>query len=314
MRVVGLVAAAENAVSGSAMRPGDVVRHYGGRTSEVTNTDAEGRLVMADALAYAVAELEPAAIVDVATLTGAMKVALGLRTGGFFADDEALAGHIAAAGEASGETLWRMPLADVYEDRIASEVADADNAGGGPGAITAALFLRHFTGDVPVGPPRRGLGRRLAGRRARVERRPDRLRRPRAAELAGLRGPAGRGRRRRGRLVKGLTVRWSLAEAPEGVEAELATYVEGTSHAKFTGMSGLRFKTWRMRAGEWFEGCYVFASDEARAAFQETFTAGAAEAPGSVIIGSAPVLIEACDVVAVAEGWDGFTPVARDEG
>ena len=149
VRVVGLVAAAENAVSGSAMRPGDVVRHYGGRTSEVTNTDAEGRLVMADALAYGVAQLAPAAIVDVATLTGAMKVALGLRTGGFFADDEALAGHIAAAGEASGETLWRMPLADVYEERIASEVADADNAGGGPGAITAALFLRHFTGDVP---------------------------------------------------------------------------------------------------------------------------------------------------------------------
>ncbi|ANH38606.1 Cytosol aminopeptidase [Nocardioides dokdonensis FR1436] len=149
VRVVGLVPAAENAVSGSAMRPGDVVRHYGGRTSEVTNTDAEGRLVMADALAYGVARLQPAAIVDVATLTGAMKVALGLRTGGYFADDEALAAHLAAAAEDSGETLWRMPLADVYEERIASEVADADNAGGGPGAITAALFLRHFTGDVP---------------------------------------------------------------------------------------------------------------------------------------------------------------------
>ena len=88
--------------------------------------------------------------------------------------------------------------------------------------------------------------------------------------------------------MKGLTVRWSLADAPQGVEAELATYVEGTSHAKFTGMSDLRFKTWRMRAGEWFEGCYVFATDEARAAFQETFTAGAAEAlrllrPGGVV-------------------------------
>ncbi|MEN8705148.1 MAG: hypothetical protein ABF306_03330 [Nocardioides marinisabuli] len=114
--------------------------------------------------------------------------------------------------------------------------------------------------------------------------------------------------------MKGLTVRWSLAEAPEGVEAELAAYVEGTSHAKFTGMSGLQFKTWRMRAGEWFEGVYVFASDEARAAFEESFTAGAADAPGSTIIGSAPVLIEPCDVLAVAEGWDGFSPVARDEG
>ena len=104
----------------------------------------------------------------------------------------------------------------------------------------------------------------------------------------------------------GLTVRWSLADAPEGVEDELASYVAETSHARFTGMAGLRFKTWRMRPGEWFEGCYVFATAEARAEFQETFTAGALDAPGSKLIGSAPVLIEACDVVAVAEGWDGF--------
>jgi hypothetical protein len=111
--------------------------------------------------------------------------------------------------------------------------------------------------------------------------------------------------------VKGLTVRWSLADAPEGVEAELATYVADTSHARFTGMAGLRFKTWRMRPGEWFEGVYVFATDEARAEFQETFTAGAADAPGSKLIGSAPVLIEECDVVAVAEGWDGFQAAPR---
>lgn len=111
--------------------------------------------------------------------------------------------------------------------------------------------------------------------------------------------------------MRALTVRWSLADAPEGVEEELASYVATTSHAKFTGMSGLRFKTWRIRAGEWFEGLYVFATDEARAAFQETFTAGAAEAPGSKIIGSAPILIEASEVVAVAEGWDGFEPSAR---
>ena len=111
--------------------------------------------------------------------------------------------------------------------------------------------------------------------------------------------------------MKGLTVRWSLTDAPAGVEDQLASYVEGTSHAKFTGMAGLRFKTWRMRPGEWFEGCYVFATDEARAAFQETFTAGAAEAPGSKIVGSAPILIEECDVVAIAEGWDGFEAAAR---
>ena len=111
--------------------------------------------------------------------------------------------------------------------------------------------------------------------------------------------------------MKGLTVRWSLTDAPSGVEQELASYVEGTSHAKFTGMAGLRFKTWRMRAGEWFEGCYVFVSDEARAEFQATFSAGAADAPGAKIIGSAPVLIEECDIVAVAEGWDGFEAAAR---
>ena len=111
--------------------------------------------------------------------------------------------------------------------------------------------------------------------------------------------------------MKGLTVRWSLADAPDGVEAELASYVEGTSHARFTGMAGLRFKTWRMRAGECFEGCYVFATDDARADFQQAFTETAAESPGSRLVGSAPVLIEACDVVAVAEGWEGFRAAPR---
>ena len=105
---------------------------------------------------------------------------------------------------------------------------------------------------------------------------------------------------------RGLTVRWSLAEAPAGVEESLATYVADTSHARFTGMPGLAYKTWRMVPGEWFEGCYVFASDEARAGFQESFSATAAESPGSQIIGSAPVLIEPCLVVAVAEGGEGF--------
>ncbi|WP_426241524.1 leucyl aminopeptidase family protein [Nocardioides sp. LHG3406-4] len=149
VRVTGLVAAAENAVSGNALRPGDVITHYGGRTSEVTNTDAEGRLVMADALAYAVDKLDPDVLVDVATLTGAMKVALGQGTGGFFASDDALADSIYAAGRESGERLWRFPLAADYEELLSSKVADADNAPGGPGAITAALFLQHFTGGLP---------------------------------------------------------------------------------------------------------------------------------------------------------------------
>ena len=111
--------------------------------------------------------------------------------------------------------------------------------------------------------------------------------------------------------MKGLTVRWSLAEAPEGVSDELAAYVADTSHARFTGMDGLRFKTWRSRPGEWFEGCYVFATDEDRAEFQRTFTEGAAESPGSRIIGSAPILIEECDVVAIAEGGAGFEATPR---
>ena len=149
VRVTGLLPFAENAVGGRSTRPGDVLQHYGGRTSEVTNTDAEGRLVLADAMAYAVAQLEPDAIVDVATLTGAVKVALGQRTGGLFANDDTLAGRLRTASLAAGEPLWRLPLVSDYEDRISSKVADADNAGGGPGAITAALFLQHFAGGLP---------------------------------------------------------------------------------------------------------------------------------------------------------------------
>ena len=149
VRVTGLVASAENAIGGAAFRPGDTITHVGGRTTEVTNTDAEGRLVLADAMAWAVQELEPDVLVDVATLTGAMKVALGLRTGGYFANNETLASHLEAASRDSGESLWRMPLADVYESKVASKVADGDNGAGSPGAITAALFLQHFAGTVP---------------------------------------------------------------------------------------------------------------------------------------------------------------------
>lgn len=149
VNVVGLVPMAENAVGADSIRPGDVLRHFGGRTTEVSNTDAEGRLVLADAMAYAVAEVRPDALVDVATLTGAVKVALGQQVGGLFATDDALADALRASGERTGEPLWRLPLVGVYEDKLASKVADSDNAGSGPGAIIAALFLRHFAGDVP---------------------------------------------------------------------------------------------------------------------------------------------------------------------
>lgn len=109
--------------------------------------------------------------------------------------------------------------------------------------------------------------------------------------------------------MNGLTVRWSLKGAPADVTERLSTYVSDSSHARFTGMEGLAFKTWRMVAGEWFEGCYVFDSDGARDEFQRVFTAGAAESAGSQIVGGAPILIEACDIVAVAEGGAGFGPL-----
>jgi hypothetical protein len=111
--------------------------------------------------------------------------------------------------------------------------------------------------------------------------------------------------------VRGLTVRWSLADAPDDVADQLAAYVEESSHARFTDKPGLRFKTWRIRPGQWFEGCYVFETDEAREDFQRTFSQGAAESPGSQIIGSAPILIEECEVVAIAEGREGFRSAAR---
>jgi leucyl aminopeptidase len=153
VRVVGLIAAAENAVSGSAMRPGDVLRHYPGdktaRTTEVNNTDAEGRLVLADAMAYAVAKVKPTVLVDVATLTGAIKVALGQHVGGLFANHDVLAAAIEGAAVATGEPLWRMPLSATYEEKISSSIADADNSGGTPQAITAALYLQHFNGGLP---------------------------------------------------------------------------------------------------------------------------------------------------------------------
>jgi len=147
--VTALVPAAENAFGGASYRPSDVVRHVGGRTSEITNTDAEGRLVLADALAYAATRLRPDVLVDIATLTGAMKVALGLRTGGLFATADDLADGLLAAGAAAGEPLWRLPMPVEYEPALRSSVADAVNAPGNPGGITAALFLRPFAGDIP---------------------------------------------------------------------------------------------------------------------------------------------------------------------
>ena len=164
--VTAVVPAAENAVSGSAYRPADVVRHVGGRTTEVLNTDAEGRMVLADGLAYARLELGATVLVDVATLTGAMKVALGTRTAGLYATTDGLAEALATAAGHAGERLWRMPLTEEHVGPLRalldSAVADANNAPGNPGGTTAALFLQPFAGDLPwahldvAGPARAG--------------------------------------------------------------------------------------------------------------------------------------------------------------
>ena len=149
LRITGLVPCAENHVSGSAYRPGDIVTHYGGKTTEVANTDAEGRMVLADAMTWAVRKHSPDVLVDVATLTGAMKISLGVRTGGLFATTDSLAEQLISAGAEVGEAHWRMPLIEDLADSVRSDVADVKQTPGGPGGIAAALFLREFSGGLP---------------------------------------------------------------------------------------------------------------------------------------------------------------------
>lgn len=147
VRVTGLLALAENAVGGASYRPGDVITHFGGTTVEVGNTDAEGRLVLADALAYADARLDPDDVVDIATLTGAARVALARELAPVYATDDVLRDRLVEAGGTTGETLWPMPLADGYRRDLDSAVADLNHiASGSPGSIIAALFLREFVG------------------------------------------------------------------------------------------------------------------------------------------------------------------------
>ncbi len=150
VNVIAAIPSSENMPSGSAIRPGDVLTHRGGKTSEVVNTDAEGRLVLADALAY-LAESKPRVIIDTATLTGACMVALGRDIYGVFGNDSDLIRDILAAGEAVGEPGWELPLYRDYRRLIRSHVADVRNAGKDRwgGAITAALFLAEFVGDIP---------------------------------------------------------------------------------------------------------------------------------------------------------------------
>lgn len=149
VKVTGLLALAENMVSGAAYRPGDVVTHFGGITTEIGNTDAEGRIVLADALAYADAELDPDVVVDIATLTGAARVALARTMAPVYATDDDLTSQLRSAGETAGETLWPFPLVQAYRRVLESDVADINHIGPsvGGGSITAALFLREFVGE-----------------------------------------------------------------------------------------------------------------------------------------------------------------------
>jgi leucyl aminopeptidase len=150
VEVHGLIAATENMPSGSAVRPGDVLRAMNGTTVEIGNTDAEGRLTLADALCYAGEKVGADEVVDMATLTGACVVALGPLCSGLFANDQGLADRLLAAATNAGERVWQLPLIDEYRDNLKSDVADFNNVGPrGGGAITAGLFLKEFAGDRP---------------------------------------------------------------------------------------------------------------------------------------------------------------------
>jgi len=150
VNVVGAIGLVENMPDADAQRPGDIVTSLSGQTIEIINTDAEGRLVLCDVLWHVKEEIKPAFIVDLATLTGAILVALGKINGGLFANDDTLAARLTAAGLATGETVWRLPLSPEYDKLIDSTWADMKNTGGrDAGSITAAQFLKRFVGDIP---------------------------------------------------------------------------------------------------------------------------------------------------------------------
>ncbi|MGE4450255.1 leucyl aminopeptidase [Castellaniella sp.] len=147
--IIGIVPSCENLPSGTANKPGDIVTSMSGRTIEILNTDAEGRLILCDALTYA-ERFKPAAVIDVATLTGACVIALGHVNSGLFTQDESLAADLLAAGRQALDPAWRMPLEDAYQDLLKSNFADMANIGGRPaGSVTAACFLSRFTGKYP---------------------------------------------------------------------------------------------------------------------------------------------------------------------
>jgi leucyl aminopeptidase len=150
VNAVGVIALVENMPDGKAQRPGDIVRSMSGQTIEVLNTDAEGRLALADALWYTITRFEPQAVVDLATLTGAVIIALGSEFAGMFANDDALAEQLTAAGLETGEKLWRLPLAESYDKLIDSDAADMKNISSdrGAGSAIGATFLKRFVKDA----------------------------------------------------------------------------------------------------------------------------------------------------------------------
>ena len=149
INIVGIIPSTENLPGPSALKPGDIITMYGGTTVEVLNTDAEGRLILGDALAYGIKQYKPTAVVDLATLTGAVVIGLGHHRTGLLSNDDELAQKIMAAGDRSGEPLWRLPLGPEYSKQIKSKIADIKNIGDrGAGTITAAAFLQEFVGDV----------------------------------------------------------------------------------------------------------------------------------------------------------------------
>ena len=149
IRVIGFIPATDNSVDALAIKPGDVIGSYSGQTIEVLNTDAEGRLVLADGLAYAIKHYNPDVIIDLATLTGSVIRALGTYCAGLFTKNDDLAAALIASGLNTGERLWRLPMWDEYADEMKSEIADIKNLSDKPtaGAITAAKFLEHFTSN-----------------------------------------------------------------------------------------------------------------------------------------------------------------------
>jgi len=150
LRVVAIVPSTDNMIGGGAVKPGDIITHYGGITSEIENTDAEGRLILADALAYGIEKFKPDCVIDLATLTGAVIIALGHHHSGLMSNDDRLVEKLIEAGKICGEPLWRLPLGEMYVKQIKSKVADIKNTGGRPGgSITAAEYLHQFVGKVP---------------------------------------------------------------------------------------------------------------------------------------------------------------------